>query len=179
MTFFRGSNIGSSLRITYDSCCAANSLIERLDLLERLLQVLDEDVPVSPQVALVPDADKICKESMQVVHIRFIEGLVVQRVDRPDPLPPAIFVVMFALAVFERHSEMGLAIRLNVVHLQRVPDAALVHRAVEKLNGLDGRRIETVAPVPVAVRVRVRAHGPVLVSRLDVEVLLDLLEALL
>src|SRR2546426_11588649 len=106
MTFFRGSNIGSSLRITYDSCCAPDSLIERLNLLERLLQVLDEDVPVSPQVALVPDADQICKKSMQVVHICFAEGLVVQRVDRPDALPPAMFVVMFVLAIFERHPDV-------------------------------------------------------------------------
>src|SRR2546427_10952703 len=156
MTFFRGGNIGSSPRITYDTCCAAGSLIERLNLLERLLQVLDQDIAVPPQVALVPDADKICKESMQVVHICFVEGLVVQRVDRPDTLPSAIFVVMFALAIFERHPEMDLAVRLDKIHLQRVPDAALVHRAVEKLNRLDGRRLETGAPVPVAGRERVR-----------------------
>src|SRR5467141_2267625 len=46
-TFFRGGNIGSPLRITSDTCWRADSLVERLDLLERLLEVLDQDVAIS------------------------------------------------------------------------------------------------------------------------------------
>ena len=44
LTFPRGGNIDSPPRITLDSWRGADSLIERLDLLERLLEVFDQVV---------------------------------------------------------------------------------------------------------------------------------------
>src|SRR5439155_625637 len=178
LTFPRGGNIDSPPRITLDSWRGADSLIERLDLLERLLEVFDQDVAVPPQVALVPHADEVRKESMQIVHVRLIEGLVVECVDRPDPLPPAVLVIMFALAILERDPEVGLAICLDVIDFQGVPDAALVHRSVKELYGLDGRSVEAGPPVPIAVRERVREHAPIRIRRLESEVHVDLVETL-
>src|SRR2546421_9222507 len=85
-TFTRGGNIDSRPRITSDSWTGADSLIERLYLLERLLQIFDQDVAIPPQVALVPHTDEVRKESMQIVQVCLVERLVVERVDRPCPL---------------------------------------------------------------------------------------------
>src|SRR5436853_159516 len=101
-----------------------DSLIEGLDLLERRLEVLDEDVAGPSEVALVPHADEVREEPVQVVHVRLVERLIVQRVDRPAPLPAAVLVVMLALGIFERHTQVDLSVDLDVVHLERVADAA-------------------------------------------------------
>src|SRR5207249_8144268 len=85
---------------------------------------------------------------------------------------------MLALGIFERHAQVDLSVDLDVVHLERVADAALVHRAVEELDRLDRGGVESWPPVPVAVRKRVREHAPVRVRRLEGEVHVDLVEPL-
>src|SRR5881398_1733126 len=176
--FSRRRNIGSPPVITGVTTSRPPSLIEGLDLLERLLQVLDEDIAVPSEVALVPCADKVREEPVEVVHVRPVEGLFVQRVDRPDSFPSAVLVVVLSLAVLERHPEMDLPVRLDIVHLEGVPDAALVHRSVEQLDRLDCGRVETGSPVPIPIRERVGEHGPVRVRRLEREVYVDLVEPL-
>src|SRR5437016_14186408 len=78
LTFSRGGNIDSRPRITRDSWRGADSLIERLHLLERLLEVLDQDVAFPPQVALVPHADEVRRHSRQVVHFPVLQCLVAE-----------------------------------------------------------------------------------------------------
>src|SRR5439155_754785 len=121
---------------------------------ERLLEVLDQDVAVAPQVAFVPGADEVREEVVEVVHVRPVKGLLVQRVNRPDPFPAAVLVVVFPLAVLEGHPELDLPVRLHVVHLERIPHAALVHRSVEQLDCLDRGGIEAGSPMPISVRER-------------------------
>src|SRR5207245_11561213 len=167
-------NIGAPSVITGVTTARSRSLIECLDLLERLLQVFDEYVAVSPQVALVPRADEVGEEPVEVVHVRAIERLLVERVDGPDALPPAVLVIMLPFTVFERHPEVDLAVRLDVVHLEGVPDSALVSRSVEQLDRLDRGGIETGPPVPIPIGEGVREHGPVRVRWLEGEVDVDL-----
>src|SRR5437899_7732904 len=73
---------------------------------------------------------------------------------------------------------MGLSYGLDVVHLERIPVAALVHRSVEQLNRLDSCGIEARPPMPISVRERVREDRPVRVRRLEGEVDVDLVEPL-
>src|SRR3989442_6340301 len=83
---------------------------------------------------------------------------------------------MLPFTEFERNQEVDLTVRLDVVHLEGVPDPALVHRSVEQLNRLDRRRIETASPVPVSIREGVVEHGPVRIRWLDSEVDVDTVE---
>src|SRR5207245_6659085 len=113
--FPRRGNIDSPPVITGVTTARSRSLIERLNLLERLLQVLDEHVAVPPQVALVPGADEVREEPVEVVHVGAIQRLLGVRVNRPAALPPAVLVIVLPFTVFERNPEVDLSVCLDLV----------------------------------------------------------------
>src|SRR5207247_2620858 len=118
--FPRRRNIDSPPVITGVTTARPSSLIERLDLLERLLEVFDENVAVAPQVAFVPRADEVREEAVEVVHVRPVERLLVQRVNRPDPLRAAGLAVVLPLSTLEGHPGLDLPVPLRPSALVRI-----------------------------------------------------------
>src|SRR2546427_3523297 len=129
-------------------------------------------------MALVPDLHDVREELPQGLDVRVVQGGVEEGVDGPDPLPPAVLVVVLPLAVLERDPEVGLVVDEGVRDLQRVPDPALVHRTVHELDRRDARGPEPGLPGPVPVREGVREERPALVRGLHREVDVHLVEPL-
>src|SRR4030042_251736 len=98
------------------------SLGEGLALLVLLPELLQDDLPVPPQVALVPDLDQVGEYLVVPLVLELGDGHVQEHVLAENPLPTRVLVVVLPLAELERDPEVRLRVDAEVPSLEGVTD---------------------------------------------------------